>query len=128
MLIIKLHVWIDCQTISARTCLEYDNLHSRGDERPSPLLPKQLTVVTAMVRTPWQSHLGFVSSSICPRRKTTPLSARPIRFQGQVTCVRLFIMSVKEGEVQPPEEDEEFECNGIVLKMVVLRSYCVLFC
>ena len=59
---------------------------------------------------------------------TTPLPARPIQFQGQVTCVRLFIMSEKEGEVQPPEEDEEFECNGIVLKMVVLRSYCVLFC
>ena len=100
MLTIELYVCVCCQTVSAGTCLDLDNLHSRGDVwLPPPPRPQQLTVMTAMVRAPWKSHLGFVSFSVCPRRKTTPLFARPIRFQGQVMCVRLFIISEKEGEV-----------------------------
>ena len=107
LLTIKLYVCVCCQTVLAGTCLEWDNLHSRSDERlsPPPLL-EQLTVMTAVVRAPWKSHLGLVSSSVCARWKITPLSARLNKFRGQVMFVWLFIVSWKEGEVQPPEEDE----------------------
>ena len=84
MLTIKLYVCVCCQTVLAGTCLEWDNLHSRSDERLPPPPPD---VMTAVVRAPWKSNLGFVSSFVCPRRKITPLSARLNKFQGQVMCV-----------------------------------------
>ena len=108
LLTTKLYVCVCCQTVLAGTCLEWDNLHSRSDERLSPPLPlpKQLTVMIAVVRAPWKSRLGLVSTSVCPRRKITPLPARLNKYQGQVMFMWLFIVPGKEGEVQPPEEDE----------------------
>ena len=88
MLTIKLYVCVCCQTVSAGTCLGWNNLHSRSDERLTPLpLPKKLSVMTAVVRAPLKLHLGFVSYFVCPRQKITPLSARLNKFQGQVMCV-----------------------------------------